>query len=186
VAPTLSRDEIKTLALQGVTTDWSIHRDSLSLLAATEGGLAMQRALALLGVDRDGLAELDDQAMDARTGRVIVGGLGSEELTLSGLRDGLTPGEVWRAVVDAITTDAVALHDAMATVAGPHRELVVTGGWSNSAALRQAKQRGFGPYTRSGVQQAGARGAAAFGARAAGLFRPDQNFPAVTVSAGAA
>lgn len=177
VEPTLSRDEIKTLAQQGVTTDWSIHRDSLSLLAATEGGLAMQRALALLGVDRAGLAELDAQAVQAPTGRVTVGGLGTEELTLSGLRDSVSPAEVWRAVVEAVTADAVTLHRAMSSVAGPHRELVVTGGWSHSAALMRAKQQGFGPYRRSAVKEAGARGSAAFAARAAGLFRPDQTFP---------
>lgn len=177
VEPTLGRDEIRLLAQQGVTTDWSIHRDSLSLLAATEGGLAMQRALSLLGVDRAGLAELDDQAAQAPSGRITVGGLGTEELTLSGLRDAVSPGEVWRAVVEAVTADAVALHQAMASVAGPHRELVVTGGWSHSAALMRAKQHGFGSHRRSAVQEAGARGAAVFGARAAGLFRPDETFP---------
>jgi len=124
-----------------------------------------------------GLAELDDRAAHAPTGRITVGGLGTEELMLSGLRDGISPGEVWRAVVEAVTADAVGLHRAMASVAGPHRELVVTGGWSHSAALMRAKQHGFGSYRRSAVQEAGARGAATFGARAAGLFRPDQTFP---------
>jgi sugar (pentulose or hexulose) kinase len=176
VAPTLSRVQIMTLAQQGVTTDWSIHRGSWSLLAATEGGLAMQRALALLGVEPSGLAALDAGASRAITGRIAVGGLGTEELTLTGLRDGVSPAEVWRAVVDAVTAGAVTLHQAMASVVGPHRELVVTGGWSNSTALLQAKQRGFGPFLRSDVQEAGARGAAIFGARAAGLFGPDQRF----------
>ena len=176
VEPTLTRTEIATLAQGGVTTDWSIHRGSWSLLAATEGGLAMQRALALLAVEPDGLPELDRAAAEAPTGRIRVGGLGTDEITLAGLRDHVSPGEVWRAVVDAVTADAVTLHQAMSAVAGPHREMVVTGGWANSEALLRAKLAGFGPFRRTEVQEAGARGAALFGARAAGLFAPDQDF----------
>lgn len=176
VEPTLSRSAVMTLAKQGVTTDWSIHRGSWSLLAATEGGLTMQRTLALLGVGRDGLPALDAQAADTVTGRVTVDGLGTDELVLGGLRDGVSPGEVWRAVVDRVTADAVTLHQAMSSMVGPHDELVVTGGWSHSTALMSAKQRGFGTYRRSDVTEAGARGAAAFGARAAGLFGPTQVF----------
>ncbi len=176
VEPTLTRTEIGTLARHGVTTDWSIHRGSWSLLGATEGGLAMQRALALLGVENDGLPGLDAAAAHAPTGRVTVGGLGTEELTLAGIRDGVSPAEVWRAVVESVTADAVELHEAMSSVAGPHREMVVTGGWANSEALLRAKQKGFGPYRRTEVLEAGARGAALFGARAAGLFSPEQDF----------
>lgn len=176
VEPTLTRAEIAVLAQQGVTTDWSIHRGSWSLLAATEGGLAMQRALGLLGVDRDRLPELDAAAAAATTGRVTVGGMGTDELILGGLEDGVDPGEVWRAVVEAVTADAVRLHQAMSSVAGPHREMVVTGGWANSTALLAAKSAGFGPYRRAEVQEAGARGAALFGARAVGLLAPQQDF----------
>lgn len=177
VEPTLTRAEIQTLAQQGVTTDWSINPGRWSLLAATEGGLALQRALALLGVGPDALAELDARAAEAPSGRIEVGGVGTEELTLRGIREDATPGEVWRAVVQTVTTDAVVLHQAMSAVAGPHAELVVTGGWAHSRALLEAKRAGFGAYRRSTVEEAGARGAAVFAARAAGLFAPGQSFP---------
>ena len=46
VSPTLTRDQVRWLAERGVTTDWSVVPGHWSLLAATEGGLAMERALA--------------------------------------------------------------------------------------------------------------------------------------------
>ncbi len=177
VEPALTRDQIRILAQTGVTTDWSVQPGRWSLLAATEGGLAMQRTLALLDVDSAGLAELDRAAEHTYTGRVRVDGLGSESLTLAGIGDRVSPAEVWRAVVDAATDQAAALHQAMAAVAGPHRRLVVTGGWSNSQAFLAAKLRAFGPYERSAVVEAGARGAATFAGRAAGLFTATQTFP---------
>ncbi|MCW2812013.1 MAG: xylulose kinase [Friedmanniella sp.] len=176
VAPTLDRDQIGFLARHGVTTDWSVQPGRWSLLAATEGGLAMQRTLGMLGVGRDGLAALDRAAATAPVGRVRVEGVGGESLTVAGLHDGVTPAEVWRAVVQEATDQAVVLHDAMARVAGPHAELVVTGGWANSTTFLAAKSAGFGPYRRSDVVEAGARGAALFGAYAAGVLTPGTGF----------
>ena len=177
VPPSLTRDQIRDLAAGGVTTDWSIHAGRWSLLAATEGGLAMERALAQLGVHRADLPALDRAAADAPTGRVRVAGIGTDALVIDGVEPGVAPAEIWRAVVEAVTAQAVALHQAMAAVAGPHRELLVTGGWANSAALMRAKEAGFGALRRSEVHEAGARGAAVFAARAAGVFGPDQTFP---------
>lgn len=176
VPPSLSRDQIGTLAAGGVTTDWSIHAGRWSLLAATEGGLAMERALTQLGVDRADLPALDRAAADAPTGRVTVTGIGGDVLAFGGVDDTVTPAEIWRAVVEAVTAQAVALHVAMAAVTGPHRDLLVTGGWANSTALMRAKEAGFGACRRSEVYEAGSRGAAVFAARAAGIFGPDQTF----------
>ena len=178
VPPTLSRDQIRVLAEGGVTTDWSIHAGRWSLLAATEGGLAMERALTQLGVQRADLPALDRAAADAPTGRVRVIGIGADALTFGGVDDSVTQAEIWRAVVEAVTAQAVALHQAMAAVAGPHRDLLVTGGWANSAALMRAKEAGFGVCRRSEVYEAGSRGAAVFAARAAGIFGPDETFAA--------
>jgi sugar (pentulose or hexulose) kinase len=175
VPATLSRDQIRVLAHGGVTTDWSIHAGRWSLLAATEGGLAMERALTQLKVDRADLPALDQAAAEAPSGRVRVSGIGADALVIDGAENA-TPPEIWRAVVEAVTDQAVALHRAMAAVAGPHRDLLVTGGWANSAALLRAKDAGFGAYRRSEVYEAGARGAAVFAARAAGMFGPDEAF----------
>ena len=177
VPPTLTRDQIRWLAERGVTTDWSVVPGHWSLLAATEGGLAMERALALLGVDRAGLRALDRAAADAPAGRISVEGIGGEALSIGGITEHSTPGEVWRAVVEAVTADAVRLHRAMTEVAGPPHELVVTGGWAHSDALLRAKSKGFGPFRRSEAAEAGARGAALLAARAAGVLGPNESFP---------
>ncbi len=176
VAPTLDRAQIRFLAQHGVTTDWSVQAGHWSLLAATEGGLALQRTLGMLGVDRDGLAALDRAAVTAPTGRVQVAGIGGEALSVGGVQDGVTPGEVWRAVVQEATDQAVVLHEAMAQVAGPHVELIVTGGWAHSETFLAAKGRAFGAFRLSEVAEAGARGAALYGGYAAGVLAVGAGF----------
>jgi sugar (pentulose or hexulose) kinase len=168
VPTTLSRDQILALARRGVTTDVSIQPGRWSLLGGTEGGLAMQRALSVLGVSRDGLAALDDLALQAASGAVVVAGVGGAALELGGLTDGIGPGDVWRAVVEAATAQAVDLHHAMIDIVGPHRHLVAAGGWCNSTMVMSAKRAGFGALSVSDVAEAGALGAATLAARAAG------------------
>ena len=168
VPPTLTGEQILALARRGVTTDVSIQAGSWSLLGGTEGGLAMQRALSVLGVSRDGLAALDELALSAPSGAVRVGGIGGPALDLGQLTDGVGPGHVWRAVVEAATAQAVDLHRAMIDIVGPHRSLVAAGGWCHSTMVLAAKRAGFGALTVSDVAEAGALGAATLAARAAG------------------
>jgi hypothetical protein len=66
-----------------------------------------------------------------------------------------------------VTEQAADIHDAMSAVAGPHRRLVVAGGWSRSAGLIAVKRRRFGDFVQADVDEAGARGAAVFAAKAA-------------------
>jgi sugar (pentulose or hexulose) kinase len=179
----LRHEQVRALANAGITTDWSIQPGRWSLLAGTEGGLAMQRVFNALGIDRDGLAALDAAALDAPQGRVHIEGIGTEAVHLRNLVDGVTPGEVWRAVVDATTNEVTKLHDSMTNIVGEHKEIIVTGGWSRSAALMAAKRRRLGILRLSPVQEAGARGAAIYAGRAAGVFTSDGVFPDPTVSA---
>lgn len=176
VPPTLSREQVLALAHRGVTTDVSIQPGSWSLLGGTEGGLAMQRALSVLGVSRDALAALDELALQAPSGAVRVGGVGGAALELGSLTDGVGPGHVWRAVVEAATAQAVELHRAMIDIVGPHRDLVAAGGWCNSAMVMTAKRAGFGAITVAEVAEAGALGAATLAARAAGHLGPAEMF----------
>jgi sugar (pentulose or hexulose) kinase len=178
----LTDQQIRELAAAGITTDWSIQNGRWSLLGGTEGGLAMQRVLGMLGVSRDGLATLDEAALDAPVGRVRVDGLGSKGVHLCNITDGVTPGEVWRAVVETATDQAVRLHISMSEIAGKHREIVVTGGWTHSAAFMAAKHRVLGTFRVSPAYEAGARGAAIFAGRATGLLDRAEVFPAATVS----
>lgn len=172
VPTTVTREQVLALARRGVTTDVSIQPGSWSLLGGTEGGLAMQRTLSVLGVSRAGLAALDDLALQAPAGAVRVGGIGGTGLELGRLTDGVGPGHVWRAVVEAATAQAVDLHRAMADIVGPHGTLVAAGGWCNSAMVMAAKRAGFGELTVSTVGEAGALGAATLAARAAGHLGP--------------
>lgn len=156
----LGVDQVRALALAGTTVGWHVLPERWCLLAATEGGLAMGRALEALGVDRDGLPALDAAATD-----------GSAE------------GRAWADAVDAATADAAALLEAMDRVAGPRRDLVVTGGWARSAAVVAAKRRHLGafrlPSERGGTEdeEAGARGAALLAARAAGIAGDTDGLP---------
>lgn len=172
-----SAAKMLALAEQGVTTDWSIQPGHWSLLGGTEGGLAMQRTLGMLGVDQAGLADLDERAARAPTGRVLVEGLGSTSLTVRGINDDTTPAEVWRAAVQAATDDAARLHHAMDRIVGPIRELIVAGGWANSTMFMQVKREVLGALQRSDVAEAGTRGAAIFAARAVGVLGPGESFP---------
>ena len=143
----------------------------------------MRRVLHAIGVDKDGLTALDAAALDAPQGRIRIEGIGTDAVHLRNLVDGVTPGEVWRAVVEAATDEVTKLHNSMTDIVGEHQEIIVTGGWSHSAALMAAKRRRLGTLRLSAVQEAGARGAAIYAGRAAGVFTSDGVFPDPMVSA---
>jgi sugar (pentulose or hexulose) kinase len=175
--------QVSDLAQAGITTDWSIQHGRWSLLAGTEGGLAMQRVLNAIGVDQEGLTELDAAALDSPYGRVRIEGIGTDAVQVHNIVDGVRPGEVWRAVVEATTDEVAELHNSMTDIVGKHHEIIVTGGWSHSAALLAAKRRRLGTLRLSPVYEAGARGAAIYAGRAAGVLKSDGVFPAPMASA---
>jgi sugar (pentulose or hexulose) kinase len=179
----LKDEQVRDLAHAGVTTDWSIQSGRWSLLAGIEGGLAMQRVLDALGVDKGNFTALDAAALDSPQGRVHIEGIGTDAVHLRNLVDGVTPGEVWRAVVEATTDEVTRLHNSMTDIVGEHQEIIVTGGWSHSAALMAAKRRRLGTLRLSTVQEAGARGAAIYAGRAAGVLTSDGVFLDPMVSA---
>jgi sugar (pentulose or hexulose) kinase len=167
------RQDVARLAAAGITTDPSIRPGHWSLLGGTEGGLAQNRVLDLLGVGPDGLASLDAAAEHAPDGRVVVGGLGSDALALGGIAGGVGPGEVWKAVVAAAADQALTLHRAMDDVVGPATRVIVTGGWRHSAEVMRAKRARFDHLEVSTVEEAGTLGAAVLAARATGAIGPD-------------
>jgi sugar (pentulose or hexulose) kinase len=173
----LKDQQVRDLAGAGITTDWSIQRGRWSLLAGTEGGLAMQRVLSAIGVDKDGLTALDSAALNSPQGRVRIEGIGTDAVHLRNIGDGVTPGELWRVVVEATTDEVTELHNSMTNIVGKHREMIVTGGWSHSAALMAAKRRRLGALRLSPVHEAGARGAAIYAGRAGGVLTSDGAFP---------
>ena len=168
VGPDLSDAAIAALTSAGVTVGWHAIRDRWCLLGGTRGGLILQKVMAHLGRHRDGLAELDRAALFARSGAAVVSlPDGPENPRVEGSG---APGDVWRAATELVTGQARAVSATMSAAAGPHRELVVTGGWSNSTALMSAKAAALGPLWRVGAGEAGARGAALLAGMAVGAY----------------
>jgi sugar (pentulose or hexulose) kinase len=172
ITPGLSPLVIADLAEAGITTGWHAVADHWCLLGATQGGLALQRVLALLGKRNADLPELDAAALALPESTLRVEAPAFGKLDIHGVGDGDGPAQLWRAVLETVTEQAAQIHDAMSLVSGPHRALVVTGGWSHSHALIALKRRRFGEITQPGVDEAGARGAALLAARATGAAEP--------------
>ena len=62
---------------------------------------------------------------------------------------------IWRAAIDAVTIEAEGLLRSIADVAGPHRRIVFTGGWSHDEAVRASKSS-LGAVEAPSVVEAGA------------------------------
>ena len=167
VAPGLSPDVITGLADAGITTGWHAVADHWCLLGATQGGLTLQRILALLGRDRADLPALDADAIALPRPEIRVVAPAFGRLDILGVADADSPAHLWRAALETVTEQAAGIHDAMSAVSGAHRTLVVTGGWSRSAGLIEVKRRRFGALIQTDVNEAGARGAALLAAKAA-------------------
>jgi sugar (pentulose or hexulose) kinase len=168
---------VARLAQAGITVGWHVLDGQWALLGATEGGLALRRVLDVFGADPESLAQLDAAALDVTPGLVTVEVDDLTRVTVSGIGDGVTAGHIWRATLETITAQIKAIHGSMTSVVGPHRNMVVTGGWSRSPALMQVKRRAFGDLSRSGVEEAGARGAALLAGLAAGTYAGIADFP---------
>ena len=172
ITPGLSKEFVIMLADAGITTGWSAVADHWCLLGGTQGGLALQRVLATLGMNNIDLPDLDTDALALPEAGVRVAAPAFGKVDILGVGDGTTPAHVWRAALEAVNEQAAEIHDAMSTVSGPHRTLVVTGGWSHSRGLMAVKRRRLGELRLADVAEAGARGAAVLAAKAAGTAAP--------------
>lgn len=178
VPPGLSPAAVLALTEHGVTVGRHAVRDRLCLLGATQGGLVLQNVLAHLSVDRAGLAALDAAAARAAPGAAtVVVGSDAHDVSFEG---SASPGAVWAAATLLVTREARGLSDALTAAAGPRGDLVVTGGWSHSAALMRAKASLLGSLSRVQVQEAGGRGGALLGGLAAGVYTDYDEFPVPT------
>ncbi|HEY0933291.1 MAG TPA: FGGY family carbohydrate kinase [Trebonia sp.] len=176
--PDLPAAAVRELTEAGVTVGWHALPGRWCLLGATEGGLVLERTLQLLGLTGAAIPDLDRRALtgppsdlrlDIGPGTVAVAAAGADA----------SPGPVWRAATEAVTSQAAELGAVMTRVAGAPRRIVVTGGWARSSALMSAKVRAFGPLSRlPEPAEAGARGAALLAGLAAGLYASADEFPA--------
>jgi sugar (pentulose or hexulose) kinase len=177
----LAPDAVAALAADGITVGWHVLAGHWCLLAATQGGLALQRVLRLLGVGPEALPALDAEALRHTGDGLVVSGVDDATLTISGIGSTADPAHLWRAALEAVTQQARTIHAAMAAVAGPHQALVATGGWARSTALLATKRRILGPLGVAPVKEAGARGAALLSGVAAGVYGGVGELPALQV-----
>lgn len=177
IDPGLEPGAVLKLTRAGITVGWSAIANKWTMLGGTQAGVILQTTLSMLGQSTRDIRRLDGEAAGAHTGALRLRGKDPAALTLEGISGHVTPARVWMAAVDAVTAQADEVHSAMNAVVGQHASMVVTGGWSRSTALLEAKERAFGKVRLSSVQETGARGAALFGGMAAGLFGDIHDFP---------
>jgi sugar (pentulose or hexulose) kinase len=153
----LDSEAIEQLTRGGITIGWHVLDGHWCMLGGTQGGLKLQQLMPGLGVDPVGPSTLDSAASDLTRGHTD---------------------QAWLDALDDVNAEAATIHRAMAAVLGEPRSLIVTGGWSRSAAYLAAKSRAIGqPLEISPVDEPGARGAAMLGGLAAGLYADIREFP---------
>jgi len=171
VAP-LDRAQVIQAVEDGIGVGWHAVPDRQNLLGAMRSGAALGRVLALLGVSREGRDELERAALecDPQAGGIELQGLNDYRVALVNIGADPSPALVWRAALESAGRGASDILDRMARIAGPHRRLVMAGGWSEGVAARAVKEAHVGPFERSQAVFMGARGAALTAGRAAGLL----------------
>jgi sugar (pentulose or hexulose) kinase len=170
VAP-LDAERVGAAVADGINVGWHAVEGRQCLLGAMRSGAALQRVLDLLGADRD---ELERAALNLKSARHSLGslelqGLNEDRNDLTGIGDGVSPALVWRAALESTGRAGRAILDRMAGVAGPHRRIVMAGGWAEGPAAQAISEAHLGPFELSGAVYMGARGAALTAGRAAGL-----------------
>ena len=180
VAPPLGPEEIRGSVGAGVTVGFHVSQGRQALLAGLWSGLALQEVLDALGIGPEGRPALASGALATAPGDAPALALELHSLDRPTVR--LPAGEpaerIWRAAIDAVTSEAEDLLQAIADVAGPHRRIVVTGGWSHDEAVRASKS-GLGVVEAPSVVEAGARGAALMAGVAAGIYASVDDLPSV-------
>ncbi len=173
--PGLAEDVVEDLARQGVTVGWSAVRERWCLLGATQGGLVLGKVLAALGVERDGLADLDRLAASAPdVPDAVTLGPGAGDVTIDRAAE---PGTVWRAATKGVSGQSAALSDVLTRATGPRGEVVVAGGWTHSTTFMSAKAASVGPVRRATTAEAGCRGAALLAGLADGTYADLPDLP---------
>ena len=181
VAPPLKGDEVRRSVAAGVTVGFHLSQGRQALLAGVWSGIVLQEVLDLLGVDAAGRAELAAGALATVPDEVPALELEFHRLERPPLHlpAGLPAERIWRGAIDAVAGEVDSLLRAIEEVAGPHRRIVVTGGWARDEAVRASKAR-LGAVEAPPVVEAGARGAALLAGVAAGLFAGVDDLPSVT------
>jgi sugar (pentulose or hexulose) kinase len=174
-APPLAPEDVRRCVASGITVGWHLAEGRQALLASLWSGLALREVLEALGADREAIGSEALAAHDAIAPLDLE--LHSLDRPVLDLPDA-PPGVVWRAAIDACEAEMASLLDRMAAITGPHRRVLVTGGWSRDEAVMQSK-RALGAVEAPPVTEAGARGAALIAGVAAGVFAGIDDLPPI-------
>jgi sugar (pentulose or hexulose) kinase len=183
VRPTLSSQQVGTLAGQGMSVGWGVVAGHMCILAGIPTGLTLSRLAAMLGMttveDRRRLGEqavaLGPQALAAPAGQPPLHLVAPryEHFGIAGITDGVTPALLWRAAVDSLVVEADRALHRIDAVAGAYRRVVIAGGWLHNPAVLAAKRAQYPALRTTDIGEPGAYGAARMAASAAGLSLPD-------------
>ena len=173
----LAREELVRLAERDVAVLWSVIPDHVCVLGALVTGLSLERIRRLLGVETiEQREDLARKATQAHTGDLRLADVDHIALTVAGVDDDASPEALWRASVTALVGMGTDLLDFMEATSTPRQKTILAGGWVHDAMVIQAKHDAMGEFEISEVNEAGALGAAMFGAIAAGVMqRPAAN-----------
>lgn len=168
----LTREELIRLAERDVAVLWSVIPDHVCVLGALVTGLSLERIRRLLGVDTiEQRADLAHKATQARSGDLRLTDIDHIGLSIGGVDDDASPEALWRASVTDLVARGTDLLDFMEAANSPRIKTVLAGGWVHDAMVIQAKRDAMGEFEVSEVNEAGALGAAMFGAIAAGVMQ---------------
>ncbi|MBO3085755.1 FGGY-family carbohydrate kinase [Cellulomonas fengjieae] len=181
----LSFDDRAELARSFINSVRHVIPGQSVVVAGVKSGLLMRRALQLSGItDRAGRDRLDEEA----SALALEGGLDPGSVEVRGARnddgvlaltvrgDGVSPAELFNAVLRHSNDEIQLLIDAMDRVIAPARSSLLTGGWAGMASVQRARGAVLPGLVVSGRDQDTAYGAALF---AMGLLERDLQ-PAVS------
>lgn len=166
----LGPDAVLGAVRRGLEVGWHAADGHYSVLGAQRSGYAFQRVLTLLGISSaSGLRDFESSTTrpDPGAGPVFAEPY-SASYGITGLTSWTGPAELWSALVERVAADGAALVRETDAVAGPHRRVVVGGGWSDSAWFVESKHRYLTGVERAPVAQPGAEGAVLLARRALG------------------
>ncbi|MDA2988374.1 MAG: FGGY family carbohydrate kinase [Actinomycetota bacterium] len=167
----LAREELIRLAERDVAVLWSVIPGHVCVLGALVTGLSLERIRRLLGVETiEQRADLAHKATQVKSGDLRLQDIDHIGLAIAGVDDDASPEALWRASVTDLVAIGTDLLDFMEATSTPRQKTVLAGGWVHDAMVIQAKRDAMGEFEISEVNEAGALGAAMFGAIAAGAM----------------
>ena len=174
----IDEDQLRRVVGSGLTAGWHTVPDRYSLVGGQSLGLMLGPVLRLLGVDDESLETFDSAAMGVPPGSLhLVRDNPYANASIVGIGPGASPAPLWNAALEEASEGAARIVRTTELEAGPADELVLTGGWSHLAGLRERKRHLLARSRWPEVVEAGARGAALFGGCAAGVFSGPYAFP---------